>query len=832
MDIPWPPTLSESLPPDPDSASEREPRDWGPAEQLAGFYAVGTSKLLERDARLLWITHAELEDSQGGPLGDYTEVLDLGPAPRNGPAGLLDIPVLTQPPPPAEPPMDEPVGIVPLPHVAKIAVTLTLTDGSSSTWVGAARARLGEQGGRANLVLSASAQCSGGTGVFAETRGVAGFLSNKQLPAGDLSSEEAIPSDVLLTLRLINGPPAGLSSSPRLAGPWTADREWILGYGAELNEMRQQGGESFLVARGEAESLDSRPMGHYTGSMVLNAPLNPEQLARPPADPTLAHIPDLPDLGDFKVRFDLGTSTVDLVGSGSAQWVPLESGDSLLSITADGIITGATGRLAGVTGVGCIQGSTRLPADFKPSPGMSLAFRTSFQLRTTDQKPQSPDPVRHRHDLPRESRQDRAEIPAGQDLSALLASLPPGVDPKTHGLAEVDQFMARIANLLLYGAAGHELRPIQDRGRIVGFTLDLALQRLDVQDTPPEPSGMRAANLVSSSTPARLRLDMAFIPDGYVARYGERPPSTAFDPTRPQRLAVLDGSLQLADASGSSLRFFGTGQTFPQIYGSDPLVMGLVLVIIDARGRLQGHPGMAVINGLLNRSGPSDFSVLIRLADPNGSLLAPHIPPIQHPAHPREPDSTFFILHGVNDVEDPTELIVSPDGSMQGAHLRQQISLVRTGFDVHGPQGLSTATTFGPLVSRLKARMSFDPMAPPPVPFTIKNSRFTFFDSQGRALGRLEANIVEGRGYPTSIPGIALPIQRGAALAPIIRGSGIFEGARGLVTVSNWISIFPRQVSGFFFIRLMDPAGRYRQALGRSPSCPSCVSNPDPRQPW
>lgn len=154
--------------------------------------------------------------------------------------------------------------------------------------------------------------------------------------------------------------------------------------------------------------------------------------------------------------------------------------------------------------------------------------------------------------------------------------------------------------------------------------------------------------------------------------------------------------------------------------------------------------------------------------------------------------------------------------------LRQQQSFVQTTFS--GTEGgpIHTASEVGPIVSYLFADLAFDLTGPPPISFTTKNAEFQLRDSSGSYVGSLLANIVEGRGFLTSLPGAPMPILRGAALAPIRGGSGAFAEARGLVTVVNWISIFPRQVSGYFLVRLDDPTGRYREALQQA-SCATCT---------
>jgi hypothetical protein len=73
-------------------------------------------------------------------------------------------------------------------------------------------------------------------------------------------------------------------------------------------------------------------------------------------------------------------------------------------------------------------------------------------------------------------------------------------------------------------------------------------------------------------------------------------------------------------------------------------------------------------------------------------------------------------------------------------------------------------------------------------------------------IGTLRANIVEGKLFKDSTGGE--PSARLAGLGPIIGGTGVFDGAIGMMTVNAGVG-----VSSLYVIRVSDPDGRFRAAV-------------------
>lgn len=662
--------------------------------------------------------------------------------------------------------------------------------------------------------------------------------------------------------------------------PQGSPGDLLLGLGAEVNTLEAPGPGSpigpGMVARGRLFDLEEYPVGEYLGAMRLLGPLNldsqPPNLPSGAEDADPAHWPMPPVAGAMKARFNLRTSehpqgeSFVWVGQGSARVIPIVGDARLMMVFGSGLVVRGTADDGRVSGVGSVQGSTLLAPDFELTPGAQLPFETLFELRVVDSRgsqtaapvsagPASVGPAST--GMPPMGMASPAAGPSlphttrpAPPLQPPTPGIPPGVDPLTDQLGSVDQLFARIANYLLTTVTGHSVtghsvtghgtpddttpRPIVVHGQPVGFHLDLPLHRLSLGALPPEATGWRAHNQAAAHPSARLHLECLWIPEEFVARPpgatgATEPPPTPFDPHRSQRLMVRRGALHFDDAQRSALTLFGTGRSFPEIQtGQGRVSVGFTLLPFDGTGAFQDRPGMVVGNGLLGMGQPSSWSWLVRLADPTGDLLVESLAPLSPAVETPDPTSTVFAFIGNNDTRESTGLIESPPGHIVGAHLRQEQHLISTGFEILDgvTPDLRSHTTHGPLVSRMQATMHFDPTQPAPVAFTTDGSRFTLSDPDGHPVGTFSANIVEARGFHTELPGAPTPVQRGSALAPITDPTGILEGAQGLVTVINWISIFPRQVSGFFLLRLLDPDGRFRTRIG------DLFQHPTGNSPW
>lgn len=537
---------------------------------------------------------------------------------------------------------------------------------------------------------------------------------------------------------------------------------------------------------------------------------------------------DLLKVGQFqnKVVMKTSTSETQLESIGLIQ-TELEVGEEKPTIYSGHALyhlaPRASGRLLMTSYYGSLQGGGVgagcgwILFDRSPEPEAGLPTEMFFQLmseadavvddgkgdgevRTENGNPSPQSDLElydaaYRRDAPRPTHGQLAEI-----LGEEMKRLPPGALPETYGMERVDHIFAQeIASFLLVSPVGSEPIPPRDGSQEIDFSLSQNLHRFEVR-TAPGPNGLAGGHAMSLRPSAWIEMEWRFIAPDAVLQLGEELPPVAFEPQLAQRFQIR-GKLTFGDHERSSVEFFGDGRTFPDIAGdSQYLSFGMNLVVIHGTGLLRGRPGMIVINALQAQN-RLDFTVLLRVGDPGGELQAMFLPPMELSPEDPTPDSQFLLFYGINDPTDPTQLLINPQGEMEGADLRQQQYLAQTGFE--DQVELRSLTVWDEVVCRMRAKIYFDLLAPPPAPFYTRDSSFQVLDPDGREVGRFSANIVSGRGYPTTFEGVPMPILRGAALAPIHDGEGIFRGARGLVTVANWISIYPRQVSGFFVIRLL-----------------------------
>jgi hypothetical protein len=142
---------------------------------------------------------------------------------------------------------------------------------------------------------------------------------------------------------------------------------------------------------------------------------------------------------------------------------------------------------------------------------------------------------------------------------------------------------------------------------------------------------------------------------------------------------------------------------------------------------------------------------------------------------------------------------------------------VQIAFDLGGSQGVRSRTSEGPLVGTLSGTLQFNPLDPNPVtPVQTRDGVFTFFDRRGCAIATLNANIVEGRAFRTTLPGAPGPIFRFGGFGPFLGGTGVFQDTIGMISLNAAISVFPRTLSNFYVLRVSDPDGRFRASCSRA----------------
>jgi hypothetical protein len=313
---------------------------------------------------------------------------------------------------------------------------------------------------------------------------------------------------------------------------------------------------------------------------------------------------------------------------------------------------------------------------------------------------------------------------------------------------------------------------------------------------------------------ATVQIRWTVIPEWFAASPDRRPPPTPLLPFFSQRFAMLDGELRFRDADGSGFRGFGTGRTFPaSVRGERRLRIGAVIDVLEGFGSLEGLPGTICVNGYIEPPHGLALNLMARFVDPEGRLRTRTPGAVHGDANP-DPDALFLAFLGEPDPDRPTRLVQGADGEMLGAEVRELLRPVRTGFGLDGR--ISSETRTGPVAGTVSGRLLFNPLrARPgsPVPFGTRGGVFTVHGRNGEPIGSIEADIQEGRGFPTELPGAPMPIFRFGGFGPVLGGDGLFAGAEGMMTLNAAISVFPRTLSNLYVFRLSDPSGRLRRGL-------------------
>jgi hypothetical protein len=313
----------------------------------------------------------------------------------------------------------------------------------------------------------------------------------------------------------------------------------------------------------------------------------------------------------------------------------------------------------------------------------------------------------------------------------------------------------------------------------------------------------------------RLRCRWMFGPEDLPWAPGGEPPPAIFDPWSPQRFAMTDAVFTFGDGE-HGFRAYGVGRTFPSVVGGRPRILaGAVGNLTEGFGRFHGLEATFVMTGTLTKDPGFLGNITCRVVDPGSRLRGGEISS-QSPISDPDPDSTFLVLRGEKkDSTVRTTYGPPPDAERVSLVTPSQMRAVRLRFRGHGSGGPRAETRIHEVVGSMQADVAFNLLAPPgtaqrPVPFTTQEL-YTFVDGRGEILGTVTAGVVEGISFNLKFP--AAPGQPGvrfAGFGPIQGGTGIFAGARGLLTVNSLIGISPHALSLLHVLYLVDSEGGLR----------------------
>jgi hypothetical protein len=392
-------------------------------------------------------------------------------------------------------------------------------------------------------------------------------------------------------------------------------------------------------------------------------------------------------------------------------------------------------------------------------------------------------------------------------LDAARSPTPQPSNPNLRKQARVESMLRAAAYFPLFSVPNPKTAtvPLSDgRAGLVGMKVFESLHRFSMRTVMPlVGDSLQELNRVGP-TAATIRIDWRVIPDDFAAAPHAVPPPTPLDPSRSQRFAMYDGHFDWRDADESGFQGFGTGRTFPVEGGSvGTLQIGAIVDVLHGYGRLRGLQGNAVVNGIIRPPTDLALSVIVRMVDPARRIPRLSSGPFKT-IPPPDPAATFLILIGEHDPDRPIVLRRAPDGHLIGAEVHELLRLVRLDCDIAGPAGLATRLDTGRIVGTLRFQLKFEPVDPTaPTPFTTEDAVFTFFSPGGDVLGSLEADVVEGRGFATRLPGAPQPVVRVVGFGPFRQGTGIFADTTGMLSLNGCISIPARTPSILYVLRMV-----------------------------
>lgn len=387
----------------------------------------------------------------------------------------------------------------------------------------------------------------------------------------------------------------------------------------------------------------------------------------------------------------------------------------------------------------------------------------------------------------------------------------PATPPPEHLQYLIDQ--AAHLNTVSVGDHGDESAAIRGPGGVVGFRIRERLHRLDIDSrAPSDGKPLRASHTVGEPLGRFDHLWM-LCPDDFVALPGSVPPPTPLDPSRSQRLVMLDSRCRLNSGGQDGFLGFGTGRTVPsEIHGRRRLLVDTVGTILEGQGRFADHPhGTYCHVGELDVEDGFLGNMLLRVMDPQATLRSERsLPELRQQIDP-EPGITYLLLRGEAVPSDPVSPKLGPDGRPIGLIVEQGLRLLWLDTAVDRTWGVRARTQVGQRVGKITAHVVFDPAAAAgsptdPIPFTTWDEML-FEDADGNSLGRLIADSSEGRVFGMELAGQRT--IRFGGVGKMLRGEGPFAGIEGQMSDNSVVVFEPHVSASVYLLRLFDPDGRF-----------------------
>ena len=415
--------------------------------------------------------------------------------------------------------------------------------------------------------------------------------------------------------------------------------------------------------------------------------------------------------------------------------------------------------------------------------------------------------------------------------SSSASTGPPGAAPGVPaGTSAGPGLPAQVLQQLVDQAAGFNLFAVPEQAGgecsdgATGFVVTARLHRFDVLLQSPDTGKVQATNVFGEAV-GQLNMRWSMIPDDFLARPDRQPPPTKLNPALSQRFVMQEMTFLFGNGE-DGFRSFGTGRTFPMMVGKQSrIVIGAIGNVTEGLGKFRGHVGNFTLCGDL---APNGFqgNVLVRFQDSQGDLRTQAaLPPIQPQPAP-DPETTYLLWAAQKGLEQPglqNHFSFGPDGQVRGVDITTQLRLLQ--FDFAAPRNFEVKNfTVSQEIMGLEIGFGRGsvPNAPPtgtPLsPFLFEGvAQYSLLDRNGKTLGALLTNVIEGRRFDMTLPGApGAPATRFGFFGPIVYGTGCFAGVEGMFYGSSGSVFYPppgdQIVTHFYMARLNDPNGKFRSA--------------------
>ena len=305
------------------------------------------------------------------------------------------------------------------------------------------------------------------------------------------------------------------------------------------------------------------------------------------------------------------------------------------------------------------------------------------------------------------------------------------------------------------------------------------------------------------------------MPPEFIPVPNVEPPATVLEFAGSQPFLTMDGALTFGDGT-TKMYGFGHGHTYSQVAGDPTLFLGAVVNMLQGEGQLFGGQGTVLVNGHIKPPKELSLSVVARYLDPDGKFAGDKFSPVQ--VFPN-PDPTYATLMLMSEVDPSAPLDVERDGAgnITGWKVNEILRLVSTDWDASGPNGMRSEVTAETIVGRFTAQMnvSFQSQSAtyPVYVASTSGGLITFQDCNGHPIGTIQVDIEVGNAFDINMPTFAVRTFRLGGFGPIVKASGIFDGAQGVMSVNGAFATDPLAVSSLHIFRLYDPTGVIRSLM-------------------